>query len=325
MMRGGTRRAVRAVVTATIAFSFVAVAAPTAGAAYECGRLVTSPPGDAPNDARGGDGANVDNLDIVGAGVNADDGTTLKVAVGVKELSNDLPSNATSINWYFQWTYEDVSYFGRAVINATTPDNVVYSYGTYDPTTSRYTSTATTEGAFNTGANGTVEVHVPYEGVGTPSAGAKLDNVFAITFIGQGVPGVVSSLSEVDRGPKEPEAYGTPHTVGSCAGPGGGGGAGLASPKAGLGFDDKTPRRGDTVTATARLRVCGDHAGTTIELQKKAGGRFKKVASKTLDATCKAKFKVVAKFKSATFRSYWPKQDDDHRAGQSKPVTVTTH
>lgn len=113
--------------------------------------------------------------------------------------------------------------------------------------------------------------------------------------------------------------------VGSCAGDGGGGATTLASPKAGLGFDDNTPKRGEKITATARLKVCGDHAGTKIELQKKAGGRFKKVASKALSATCTAKFKVTANFKSATFRSFWPQQDEDHRAGQSKPVTVTTH
>lgn len=327
-MRGlGIRRqsAAAVVLTAALVGSLVAVTASPAGAAYECGQLVTSPPDDAPNNARGGDGGNVDNLDIVAAGVNADDGTTLKVAVGVKELSNDVPTNATSINWYFRWTYGDTIYFGRAVINATAPDTVTYGYGTFDPTTSRYTQTATTEGAFNTGEKGTVEIHVPYEGVGEPPAGTNLTEVVAITFIGQGVPGAVSTLSQVDRGPKEEDTYGADYTAGNCSGGGGGDGTTLASPKAGLGFNDKTPKRGATVTATARLKVCGDHAGTTIELQRKAGTKFKKVASKALSAKCTAKFKVVANFKSATFRSYWPRQDEDHRAGQSKPVTVTTH
>lgn len=327
MSRLSKRRLLSVVVAAALGAGGLVAAASPAAAAYECAQTVTTPPDDAPNSARGGDGSNVDNLDIVAAGVNADDGTTLKVALGLKDLSKDMPANATAINWYFVWTYEEVVYFGRATINATSPDTVNYGYGTYDPTTSRYTQTAASEGVFTEGENGTVEIHVPYEGMGEPPSGAKLTQVFAETFISQGVPGAVSSLSSVDRGPKAAESYGADYVTG-CAGGGGGGGGGgttLASPRAGLGFNDKTPKRGSTVTATANLKVCGDHAGTKIELQKKAGGSFKKVASKSLGSTCRAKFKVVANFKSAVFRSYWPKQDDDHRAGQSKPITVTTH
>ena len=330
MMNPGARRnrSLPLLLATVLATSLLVVAASPADAAYECAQTVTTPPDDAPNNARGGDGSNVDNLDIVAAGVNADDGTTLKVAIGVKDLSMDMPANATAINWYFVWSYADVVYFGRAVVNATDASTVGYGYGTYDPTTSRYTQTAASEGVFTEGENGTVEIHVPYEGVGEPPAGSELTQVFAETFISQGVPGAVSSLNSVDRGPKTAETYGADYITGSCAGGGGGddgGGTTLASPKAGLGFNDKTPKRGSTVTATATLKVCGDHASTKIQLQKKAGGRFKKVAAKTLGSTCRVKFKVVANFKSAVFRSYWPKQDDDHRAGQSKPVTVTTH
>ena len=277
------------------------------------------------NTATGGDESNVDNLDIVGAGINSDDGTTLKVAVGIKDLSKDMPTNAQSIQWYFQWTYGDVNYFGRATIAAATPDTVTYAYGTYAAPS--YSTIATTEGVFTEGENGTVEVHVPYEGVGAPPPGDALTQVYATTHIGQGAG--VSILTQIDRGPKADDTYGDDHIVGSCAGggdpePDPGGGT-LGSPKAGLGFNDKTPKRGETITAKASLKVCGDHAGTNIELQKKVGGKFKKIASKKLSSTCKAKFKVVASFKSATFRSFWKQQDDDHRSGQSKPVTVTTH
>ena len=106
---------------------------------------------------------------------------------------------------------------------------------------------------------------------------------------------------------------------------GDGGTTALGSPKAGLGFSDNTPKRGATVTAKARLKICGGHAGTQIELHRKKGGVFKKIAAKKLNSECWATFKVVADFKSATFRTVWPKQDDDHRAGKSKPVTLTTH
>ena len=105
----------------------------------------------------------------------------------------------------------------------------------------------------------------------------------------------------------------------------GGGAQVLASPRVQLGFSDSTPKRGSTTTAKTGLKVCGDHAGTTIHLQRKKAGVFKNIASKKLDSNCRATFKVVANFKSATFRTVWPKQDDDHRNGKARPVTVTTH
>jgi len=114
-------------------------------------------------------------------------------------------------------------------------------------------------------------------------------------------------------------------TGSSGGGGGGGGGAVLGSPKAGLGIKDTTPKKGATTQATATLKVCGDHAGTKIQLQKKSGKTWKKFAQKKLNAKCRVVFQVVANFKKATFRSFWPKQDKDHRAGKSKPVTVTTH
>ena len=315
--------------TIALSASAVGLVASPAHAAYECGKSLTAPADDAPNTANGGDEANVDNLDVVAGGVNATDADSFTVAIGVKDLSKDFPPNATSINWYFEWTYADVHYFGRAGIQISDPETVAYSYGVYDPTTSRYTGTAATEGVFTEGEGGTVAIDVPFEGVGAPPPGDVLTEVFAQTFIGQGVPGAVSSLSSIDRGPKAEGEFGADYTIGSCAGgsdPGADPGEGsLASPKAGLGFNDKTPKRGETITAKASLKVCGDHAGTNIELQKKVGGKFKKVASKKLSSSCKASFKVVASFKSATFRSFWRQQDDDHRSGQSKPVTVTTH
>lgn len=323
--RGARRnRSLLLLLVAALATSLLVVAAPPAGAAYECAKSLTSPEGDAPNAATGGDEENLDNLDVIAAGINADDGTTLKVAVGVKNLDKTIPSNATSVNWYFHWSYGDVNYFGRASVNLSAPDTVNYTFGTFSAPA--YTSLGATEGTFTEGPAGTVEIHIPLEDAGAPPPGDSITQIYAVTSVGQGVPGGPTTLTQVDRGPKGAETYGTDYVLGTCGGGGGdGGGTALASPKAGLGFNDTTPKKGSTITATAKLKVCGDHAGTTIELQKKAGGKFKKVASKKLSSTCVAKFKVVASFKSATFRSYWPQQDEDHRAGQSKPVTVTTH
>ncbi|MDQ4025100.1 MAG: hypothetical protein M3217_06380 [Actinomycetota bacterium] len=107
---------------------------------------------------------------------------------------------------------------------------------------------------------------------------------------------------DADRGPKAEEAYGADYTLGACSD----GGGTLAAPRAGPGFNDKTPKRGQEVIATANLKVCGDHAGTKIQLQRKTGDSFKKIASKTLGDTCRVRFTVKADFKSAVSRSYWP-------------------
>ena len=264
----------------------------------------------------------MDNLDIVSAGVIADNGKRLRFAVALNDLSRDFPTNATSLNWFFQWMHADVSYYARASVSAATPDSASYVYGTYDPTTNAYTSTGDAlGGSFTMGKGGQVEIEVPYEGVGAPTPGQTLTQVFAVTYVGQGVPGGPTTLVDADRGPKAAEAYGDDYTVGAC----GDGGTVLAAPRAGLGFNDKTPKRGEKIVATANLKVCGDHAGTKIQLQRRVGGSFEKIASKPLGDTCRVKFIVKADFKSAVFRSFWRQQDDNHRAGRSQPIEVVTH
>ncbi len=96
------------------------------------------------------------------------------------------------------------------------------------------------------------------------------------------------------------------------------------SPGVKLGFSDTTPEPGATVSAKASLQNCQGHSGTKIQLQRKVGSSFQKVAEKKLNSKCTATFKVVADFTEATFRSYWPKQDGDHVKGFSKPVTLRT-
>lgn len=97
------------------------------------------------------------------------------------------------------------------------------------------------------------------------------------------------------------------------------------SPGVRLKVSDTRPTRGDIVTATALLKKCAGHKGTTIQLQKKVRRTFQTTDTKRLNKRCKAKFKIAAAFKRATFRAFWPKQDQDHRAGRSKPKTIRTH
>jgi hypothetical protein len=98
------------------------------------------------------------------------------------------------------------------------------------------------------------------------------------------------------------------------------------SPRATLGFKDTTPERGASVRARAGLRTCNKQTkGTKIQLQKKVNGVFKPVDTNTLGADCRTTFRVEAKFRKATFRSFWPKQSPKYKAGRSREQTVRTH
>ena len=104
----------------------------------------------------------------------------------------------------------------------------------------------------------------------------------------------------------------------------GGGGEALPGPGVKMRISDRTPPRGDTIRFRVTLRRCKGHKGTTVRLQRKVKGEFKSIASRPLGSNCIAKFTDVASYKQTSYRAIWPKQDDDHRAGKSRPQKVTT-
>ena len=117
--------------------------------------------------------------------------------------------------------------------------------------------------------------------------------------------------------------------AGSGGAGGGGGGSGgerLPGPGVRLRISDTTPRRGDTIRLTAALRKCRGHKGTNVRLDRKIGkAAFKPLGTKKLGTNCVAKFRDLASYKRAEYRAVWPKQDDDHRSGKSRPQAVTPH
>lgn len=100
----------------------------------------------------------------------------------------------------------------------------------------------------------------------------------------------------------------------------------LLAPKATLGFNTLTPKKGRTIRAKASLRRCNPKTrGTRIQLQKKVGGTFKTIKSHSLDAGCESVFRIKASFDKATFRSFWKTQNFSYRSGHSRSKTVITH
>lgn len=98
----------------------------------------------------------------------------------------------------------------------------------------------------------------------------------------------------------------------------------LPGPLVRLRASDETAREGQVVTFFTRLARCAGHQGTNIQLKKKMDGHYETIATTKLDTECRAQFKQVAKARRADYRTWWPKQDDDHRRGKAEPVTINT-
>src|SRR5438128_1952899 len=85
--------------------------------------------GDAPNNYPGGDGSNIDNLDVVNAFFGTPNSTTIQVTLTIKNLAPPPPpANLVSAFWTVYWTYKGTTYYAQATTNGPL---VSYSDGTF--------------------------------------------------------------------------------------------------------------------------------------------------------------------------------------------------
>ncbi len=142
--------------------------------------------GDAPNGYPGGDGSNVDQLDIEGVAFGTEqDGSgapALGITMKLANLSNDPVAAAmTSPAWDVHWTAEDdsgneVTYDAQAVRDLAGPAaQYSFSVSGSDGTSSAVDGTATT------GADGSLHWTIPLADLGSPPDGARLYGTFADT------------------------------------------------------------------------------------------------------------------------------------------------
>jgi hypothetical protein len=99
----------------------------------------------------------------------------------------------------------------------------------------------------------------------------------------------------------------------------------LVRPFVGLKVSDPTPKRGSLVRLTTRVAPCGNHSGMRIKLRREYEGRSVKIGTKRLDSNCRAVFTLRANWKVAVFDTAFPRQDDDHQNGTSRPKVIKTH
>src|SRR5438876_334138 len=167
--------------------------------------------GDAPNNYPGGDGSNIDNLDVVNAYFGTPSSSDLEVTLTIKDLAAPPPpANLVSAFWTVYWTYNGTTYFAQATSNGPV---VTYSDGTFSG--GNFNPTNAITGSFNPGPNGTIVFTVPRADVGSPANGATLTSPFAdtrgsFTVMGTGV----YYTSAADRAPDS--GYGANYVVGQA-------------------------------------------------------------------------------------------------------------
>ena len=165
--------------------------------------------GDAPNNYPGGDGNNIDNLDVVNAFFGTPSSSSLQVTLTIKNLAPPPPpANLVSAFWTVYWTYNGTTYFVQATTNGPL---VAYNDGTF--ANGNFNPTNAISGSFNAGANGTIVFTVPRADVGNPPDAATLGQPFAdthgsFTVLGGGL----YYTSAADRGPDS--GYGANYVVG---------------------------------------------------------------------------------------------------------------
>jgi hypothetical protein len=188
---------------------------PTPPAMSTCpGPQVADFTGDAPNNYPGGDGANMENFDIVQATFASPNASTLQVTLMLKNLAAPPPPlNLVSAFWTVYWTYNGTTYFAQATSNGSGSTAVIsYSVGTYS--NGSFTVTNTISGTFTPGADGTIGYTVPLADVGNQPSGAALTNTYADTHGSFTVNGTgVFYSAAADRAPDA--NYGANWTVGT--------------------------------------------------------------------------------------------------------------
>ncbi|MGH7763547.1 MAG: S53 family peptidase, partial [Candidatus Dormibacteraceae bacterium] len=161
------------------------------------GPQIVDPAGDAPNNYPGGDGSNMNNLDIINAKFASPNATTLQITLALKDLeAPPPPANMISAYWTVYWTYNGVEYYAQATSNGTGAAALWdFSQGTFSGgrfnSANVITGTAN-PGVYTGGTAGTLVFQVPLAGVGNPPAGTSLTGTFAdthgsITVAGTGI------------------------------------------------------------------------------------------------------------------------------------------
>jgi hypothetical protein len=170
--------------------------------------------GDAPNNFLGGDGSNIDGVDIVSVSFGTPDASHITVTLTIKNLS--VPPPPLDINgayWSAYWTYNNVNYIAQAS-GTGDPATIQYTVGVDDGNQADATLNPAITGSFNPGANGTIVFTVPLSMVGGPPSGSSLTNTYADTHVSVVPPAALGGVYYTAPADRAPDAnYGADYVV----------------------------------------------------------------------------------------------------------------
>jgi hypothetical protein len=137
------------------------------------------------------------------------EGNKVTANLGVANLSKTVPTGATDVAWYVQWTSGDATRFVKA--NADMKGNVTFAYGTL--ANNIFSEEGETSGRFFEGKDGVISIVVPSNTI----TGKKLDGPIAGSYSAQNVPGVGGRLEQADAAPDS--GMGKDYNAIPCEGP----------------------------------------------------------------------------------------------------------
>jgi pseudomonalisin len=173
------------------------------GVDYGCPATFSDPDGDASSLPQ-----SAPQLDILHGDVAlTSDASKIRAAMTVANLSTNVPTGFTSMDWIMYWTQPDDGvppptsytkdyYAVSATVDAT--GAITYTDGTIafdDSGDYQYTSTNTVTGSFTPGQNGVVEVDAPVGDVGNLASGTQLGTVGGATDEGNPVTGLITDTA----------------------------------------------------------------------------------------------------------------------------------
>jgi hypothetical protein len=153
--------------------------------------VIADPAGDAENPAPGGTGP-TDQADITAVSFSYN-ATTLTTTMKIANLSQTPSPGTTFTSYYVVWTSSNGTDYATEVdVDALT---ISYYWGLWDSSNNQLSTFNAVTGTFTPGANGTITVPVPRNGIGSPTIPvtsaslAAVKNPFAYTVAGEGVLG----------------------------------------------------------------------------------------------------------------------------------------
>jgi hypothetical protein len=231
------------------------------------------------------------------------EGNKVTANLGIANLSKTVPTGATDVSWYVQWTAGDATPFVKAGVD--TKGNVTFAYGTL--ANGIFSEEGETSGKFYEGADGVISIVIP----GNTITGKKIEGPSAGSYSAQNVPMVGGRLEQADAAPDS--GTGKDYNAVPCAEP-----PTQAAPPLAITLTTKSASRKKAKKSVA-VKLTATEAVTGLSAALVKGSKtYAKGKLATVDGAATLKLKVKHKLKTG---SYSLKLQGTDGAGQLRRAT----